>query len=419
MRHAMGILLSYIVTFYMFSNSRLRDVTNSVFFVSCLCFGLLIGSFVSVFVVSGAIFGLGHILFCNVPFPRSTQVKLTSMAFSSYFLAELFSSIINPGQGNLNQIIENIPFLAIIPLFALVFIERGTLLLHVQKGAAVASISGYVFILCSEQIGIGRAELLAGNPGVLALLSSVLLAINCVSATQSPRGVFWIFFLGVIASIGLITSTGMRGMLPSIFLVPVVVILALKTKIPPLQSFRLIAFTSIGVLVVAALSFEQIERRVRLTLSEISSIQSGNYDSSLGERLLLWQTGYELFLKSPWTGQGPGNAQDLMPIETKALSGISLSYSHYHNAVINQLARSGIIGLSSLLAIFIVPFLICIRQRKDEIGHLGFAILCGVQSSYFFAGFTGLMVGHDILDAVYIVAIVFSIYVIPRSYSDF
>jgi O-antigen ligase len=126
----------------------------------------------------------------------------------------------------------------------------------------------------------------------------------------------------------------------------------------------------------------------------------------------MWRAGYLLFLEQPILGQGPGNSAGLMAVKTKEISGIELGFTHYHNAAINELVRSGIVGFAALAGLFLVPFAFCLRAKKDDAAMAGFFVLCSVQSAYLLSGLTGIMLGHDILDSVYLTAVTFSLYMV-------
>jgi O-antigen ligase len=404
--------LKSIRDYVFYPRENLLSTGNLIYFNLCLCLGPLIGSVVSVYVIVGVIFGTWHLLWRNIPLPRSFPVLASAAAFASYLAAETISSVVNPGPNNLRELIENLPFLGILPLFAAVFVDRGRLLASVEKAAAAAAIAGYALYLAGMRGENGRAELFGGNAGVLAVLSSILLAVNCVAAWRRRDQKSWFSPIGAVASIGLILATGTRGMLPVIVLAPLAAAAALGGASRRQLTWPAAALAAAALLGVGGFAYNTLEIRAVVTGNEITAIKAGRNDTSIGQRLLLWRVGFEMFASSPLTGLGPGNAPDLMAARTKALSGVSLTSTHFHNAAINELARAGIIGLAALFSMFAVPFAACLRAEKDEIAKAGFAILCGVQCAYLLSGLTGIMLGHDILDTVYISSVVFALYLV-------
>lgn len=406
------LFLRVFANYVAFPTEKLLSAGNIVFFSVCLCCGALFGSGVSVYVIVGIVFGTGHIVLRNIPLPMSRPIVATALAFASFAAAETLSSFLNSGFGHLTEQIENLPFLGLLPLFALIFADRGQLLAAVEKSAAAAAISAYglaLFVLPGEG---GRTELLSGNASVLALLASVLLVINCAAARRRFGRRPWTSLAGAAASVGLVLATGTRGMLPVIILAPVAVLAAFGGFSWQRLSARAAAAGFIAFIAVGGLAYQALMQRAAATRSEITAIRADRYDTPIGLRLTLWRAGLSIAAENPVFGAGPGNARHLMAERTRALSGAALSSSHFHNAAINELARAGIVGLAALLSMFAVPFALCRRAEKDDIAKSGFAVLCGVQCAYLLSGLTGVMLGHDILDAVYLCAVVFSLYLV-------
>ena len=408
MLHYLSVLKNYVF----FPNKDSLSFGNIVFFVVCLCGGSLIGSAVSIYVICGLVSGAWHLMWRNIALPKSAPVLATALAFASYPAAEALASLVNPGPGNLTQVVEDVPFFGILPLFAVIFADREQLLSSVEKGAAAAGLFGYGLFLAGMTEENGRTELFGGNASVLAVLATVLLGINCVAAIRHYGQKSSIYLFSAVACVGLILATGTRGMLPGLLLIPLAAVAALGGVSLRQMGTRGAAVIAVALLGVGAFSYKALEIRAVDTSNEISAIEASRYDTSIGQRLLLWRVGYEMFAHSPVTGAGPGNAQALMPERTRALSGLALSSSHFHNAIINEMARAGLIGLTALLSMFAVPFVVCGRAAKDDIAKAGFALLCGVQAAYLLSGLTGIMLGHDILDTVYICAVVFALYLV-------
>lgn len=93
-------------------------------------------------------------------------------------------------------------------------------------------------------------------------------------------------------------------------------------------------------------------------------INSANY--SVMERLAHWQTAQEMARFHPWLGIGWGNYEPVYP--GYALINWPLALGHAHNIYLNQLAETGIIGLSTYLLLWIVVFWLTwrvIRQASD------------------------------------------------------
>jgi O-antigen ligase len=141
-------------------------------------------------------------------------------------------------------------------------------------------------------------------------------------------------------------------------------------------------------------------------MEDIVAIDAHNYSGSLGTRLVIWKVGAELFEKAPLFGQGPGHAAELLHQGTKKLSGRDLNFTHYHNVFLTFAVRDGIMGILAILAIIFVPSLVSIRSARTEVGAYGLALLLSTEACYLLSGFFGIMFGHDIFDAVFIITTV-------------
>jgi O-antigen ligase len=92
-----------------------------------------------------------------------------------------------------------------------------------------------------------------------------------------------------------------------------------------------------------------------------------------------------------------------------------MDYSHYHNVFLTYAVRDGILGVLAILGIILVPPLVAIRHIRTEISAYGFALLLSMEACYLLSGFFGIMFGHDIFDAVFIVTTVIAVSMIFES----
>jgi O-antigen ligase len=404
--------MNAVIGYFLWPSRAALEVTNVVFFCVCLCFAPLLGSAVSVYVISGALYCAWHVARSDTPWPTRRPILWSSLAFLAFFLAEALAGLVHPGGKWVAEIVENLPFLGLWPLYGIIHADRERLIGPLVKSAAAASVLG-ALLTGPVRFSWERAELMAGNPGVLAVLASILLAINLLGFNRSADRTRWWSALGAACSAYIILATGMRALWPALVAVPILARLIL-VKTAPRKPARFSKYAAgfLVLLFVGAFSFQLVSIRVGEAENDLRAAEHQDYATSIGKRLLMWRAGYLLFLEEPIFGRGPGNSGNLMAAKTKEISGVELSYTHYHNAIITELVRSGIAGLAALAGLFIVPFSFCLRAKKDDAGTAGFYLLCCVQSAYLLSGLTGIMFGHDILDSVYISAVTFSLYMV-------
>lgn len=99
--------------------------------------------------------------------------------------------------------------------------------------------------------------------------------------------------------------------------------------------------------------------RLRLAWNEVeTALETKDFNSSLGARVYLFQTGWDGFVESPWVGVGAAERTrrlqsaglQLPPAKTERFSHVR-TLGHVHNQYLHQAMDGGLLGLSGLLAI--------------------------------------------------------------------
>ncbi|MCY0149418.1 O-antigen ligase family protein [Hoeflea sp. G2-23] len=309
-----------------------------------------------------------------------------------------------------NEVAENLPLLGLAGIYSMTFADRRKLLQSVEVTAALASVVGALVltVLYGSQY---RPELAAGNASVLALVSSVLFVLT-VSAAIRRKGYATLFFAAAaVAAALMVLATGTRSAWPALIMVPLLALFVFRLR-GRVGAFVVLLATLAG-LIVGGLSVSTVlETRIEQAQVDIENAMSGDMSGAIGERIRIYRAGYELFLEKPVFGYGPGNERREIVRKTGEGGAEPIAFSHAHNAALNAVLRAGIVGLLALAAMLIVPFVVAFRAEKDEVGQVGFFVLSGVLIVYLCSGFFGLMLGHDIHDAVFITAISYTLYLI-------
>ncbi|MEI8608453.1 O-antigen ligase family protein [Enterovibrio sp. Hal110] len=97
---------------------------------------------------------------------------------------------------------------------------------------------------------------------------------------------------------------------------------------------------------------KKIDKRIAVTVQEVAKITSGNFDTSIGSRLILWQRGINSFSRAPILGVGDIRLEE--DIKALSIHGANIQ-PHLHNQYIDTLARYGILGLFIQLAWLLSP----------------------------------------------------------------
>ncbi|MBL8500214.1 MAG: O-antigen ligase family protein [Nitrosomonas sp.] len=161
----------------------------------------------------------------------------------------------------------------------------------------------------------------------------------------------------------------------------------LRYKLDMRKFFGIFAVVSIAA-GVFAYSSPAFQERLLLVKSDIELLQQGNYSSSLGYRLAMWDVGLHGIAERPWTGYGTGAPERYFDttIQTyknglyKDLPAFQKT-SHYHNDWIEIGMHVGVAGLLAVLFLYWAWYQ---TFRRIGLGLLG----AGLVSYIFLAGLT-------------------------------
>lgn len=138
---------------------------------------------------------------------------------------------------------------------------------------------------------------------------------------------------------------------------------------------KLIVIVGMTVLIVLMAMFANgtITKRITHFQSDMASYLEGQVNTSSGLRFQLWKGSWLMFKESPVLGVG-GRDSFLDKLEKYAHDGlvhpVTPKLYHAHNDLFFQMAMHGILGLASLLMIYIFPIwkAICfVRDKPDDI----------------------------------------------------
>lgn len=384
---------------------------NLTFYCTSICLGAFLGSVVSIFVVSGGFYSTLHLATRQLKWALPRPVEIVFLAFIGFFAADLIAALVNPSLVAFREVLENLPFLGFAGIYSITFVDRAKLLKTVEAAAAAASLLAIpsIFLVFGYQ---ARSEMASGNPSVLALLAGILYMLNIGAAGRRWDRSSLIYLAAAACAAYLVILSGTRAMWLTLILIPLLSLLFHHPLKRILLGLPILIAVFAGSTVLLANYSQTFESRIHDVVDDMDAIVSGDMSGSLGQRIQIYQAGYELLLEKPVFGYGPGNERQEIAARTLALGGTSISYSHAHNAALTTMLRSGLLGLVALAALVIVPIVQAFRARKDEIGSAGFFVLSGTMLVYLCSGVVGLMLGHDIHDTVFISALCFSLYLV-------
>ncbi len=160
-------------------------------------------------------------------------------------------------------------------------------------------------------------------------------------------------FLGLLASL----LSGTRGGWVAIPFLAALLFSATNNLIKP--KTRNISFIVIALFVVVIIAYPSSGIWLRIVAIFDNVYQyfiNNNADTSLGTRFELWRAGWNMFIENPIMGVGEGGVQDRLP----SLVAREIAFERgsvlpqLHSDIIDTLARRGLLGVTSLLLMYIV-----------------------------------------------------------------
>ncbi|WP_305371441.1 O-antigen ligase family protein [Photobacterium leiognathi] len=310
----------------------------------------------------------------------TTQVKWVLGSFVIYFLTYLASTLYYGG--SFSEIDMPSRIVLVLPIFLLLLLyppKVNILTSGLIIGSIIAGVVAMIHIYDFKTFRAfsdalksihpslqGYMPIQSGNMAMTLGLISLTISINYLIQKSWWRFTFSLIaaFLGIYASF----LSGSRG--GWIFLPLAIVYLTFNNR----QFItKRIAILSIFVLGTALFSLSQnteITTRLNAAMNQIVQYQKGHDEnSSLGVRFELWKSaiytteqhpiigaGYHgrEILREKWAHEGLVNAQVIK----------NFLDSHSHNQFLEDLSVRGVIGLAALLAIFIIPLSIFVKNHN-------------------------------------------------------
>lgn len=294
-------------------------------------------------------------------------------------------------------------------------ITQKTTLVRVIVLSSMAACFAALLLAVIQQYGLGmRAKGGAGNAIVFAevlCLAVMVCVAAALSGMERHRNVLICAALG--GTIAIVYS-GTRIIWLSLLLTGIAVLAINQQRLRGRNAVRLLLLLSAVGVVVAAVGFQTISGRVDFLRADWDGLGAqGNYSTSLGFRVALWDIGLKAFRETPWFGHGVGATQSLIRRGFRDQFGMDAGFNHFHNGFLTALVQAGILGAVTLAAIFVVAARNAaqvLRNSADPIERFGATMIVIVVITYLTAGMTGILVGHDILDSVLMVFLVSGTY---------
>ena len=355
----------------------------------------------SVFFFLLALLGLAVLIMPSTRSPLPREVKLIFFAMLLFVgVAVLSYLLVDMSETSLKKLGRYGRFLLLIPVFYLlrrVRLPQQTLWYGCAVGAIVAGIAAmdqvwwHVLWAPLDRAAGSVHPIIFGD---MALLLGMLSLAGLSSFWPPRRALIALPLLAVL--LGLLASflSASRGgwlALPALTLL----FAWYAWRHAPIQP-RYFVMAAIALITLAAAAYMVPQTGVQGRVNEARQdlrdyFTYGVADTSVGARLEMWKAALRIFRDHPVFGVGSGDGY-LAAKQTLVDSGhadkIIIKHSHPHNEYLAALATRGVIGLSALLVLFIVPARVFFYWARDGVKEQRAAGMAGLILITAFAHFS-------------------------------
>ena len=336
------------------------------------------GSVASVVVNVGAAGGLLEILRGVTSFGRDRFLLYLTVPLYLYCAAYLLSLAVNPAPdwGLVLPVLTLLLFPFLYSSWRLS--KKETIARSAINGSMIACYGALALALFQFHFDGMRAEGGAGNAIVFATVTCMAASISLAGALSRKGMAALLLFGAYCAGSIAILYSGSRVTWLALFLTTAAVLWIYRERRHAWSSALAVSCAALAVALVSFAGAQVIPARVAALAHDWQQMsEHGNYDSSLGRRAELWEIGLSAVGESPIVGHGPQATRALINDGFEKI-GLDVYYTHFHNGFLNAWVETGILGVLSLAAIFVVAlYLGCgtLAASASPEERLGAAIL--------------------------------------------
>jgi len=318
-----------------------------------------------------------YLLFIQKPTPQElAALKLYTTLTISYFVVMAFSVLLSSEPTNDPVHLSRIAYFLFAPFIALAIyrsdISFEKFLISIKIEAILIGLIALYGTFIMGHMGYSGMY----NANTFADIAVTLVLFSAISIKTESKREFIFTLVAVSFGILAIALSGSRGALVAITLMMLLYIIILQLM-PNRDTKRVLILWVVAMSVLFGSLYLSDRMRGKLVLinTEVSQWEPGRDNTgSVGIRLEMYSAGIQAFLDSPWVGYGYYNA-------TKAASRYATTdkaakkmarYWHLHNEYISAMVNAGMMGLITLLALFIIPLRVFFGHlRSPDSAHYG------------------------------------------------
>ncbi len=364
------------------------------------------GSAISVMLYTFFVWGVMSLALKRFPFAMTRSDRALAWTFTAFALLIVLTALMAPNRSEIpHSTIWLLAFLSPWIVIPRLRASEGVDMLHPYVVGAGVGVIGAALLAFVQTVvlNITRAEGGAGNPAVFAAMVLCLLGVGALNIAAPARSRPWLAIAAVVAGLVALTMSLTRGV--GLALVPVLILVAIYAP----ARWRAVIVSRTGLLLAAGAAVALYAVRKRLdarwneTVTEIYRMMAeGHGTRGIGERLRLWQAGWDTFVASPLWGHGIQNRMASLVPELAKDGQPIYGFTHAHNGLLSFALDGGILTLAALVAVLCVPVVIAWRAPRDANYRLRLFLALILTTAYTGSGMTQILFKHDIMDAFFV-----------------
>jgi O-antigen ligase len=274
----------------------------------------------------------------------------------------------------------------------------------VWSGIVFGALSSGIYAIVQVMLFDHDRAMGSTNPiqyGNICMLLAVLCLCGLIWAWQQQRRCLWLSICTTVAILGIIGSllTGSRGSWLGLPVSAIILLIYLAKHISAKTLLGLVVAIVLAPGLVALAPDNPVKQRIHIAGEELDQyMHHRNTSTSIGTRLEMWRSATLLIPERPLLGWGKqGYQQKTLALANEGSVGATLTqHSHLHNDYIDATVKHGIVGLATVLALYIgLLILFCGLLRTTQTIN-AFAI-AGIllMVNYIFFGLTQAFLTHN------------------------
>ncbi|WP_040665657.1 O-antigen ligase family protein [Nitratireductor aquibiodomus] len=394
---------------------------NRLFTLACFSMPPIVGSATSVIWHGGALWCVFEVVSRRRRLSSDSAMRWIATLMILYVVANFVAFLVNdPSWQSVYKLLPLATF-ALFPFSYSIWTiaNREEVAQAALVGAVIASFGALIIAFVQSGFLGLRAEGGAGNALVFADVAC-LAGLTCLAGgltLDSKKAL--VLLLAFAAAFGAVLLSESRSVWLVMIVLALLQLFIFRARVFTVLRGHVLALLGVALLLLILTSGLIVSRFDALWQNVDRLMAAGDYNTSIGLRVALWESGVRLFAESPIFGHGMQNTTALIKEYVLRDFGIEVGFTHFHNGFMTIFIEGGIVAGCAMIAMFAVITFYAIRSlgnKEDPLARLGGAMLLMLAAVYVGGGSVNVMFGHDILDAVFMVFLIVGLFLVQGTY---